>query len=256
LLGSFLTYRWAKQQIQPGQSVHMDVETVAIAVASSDLGWGTQLTTDKVKLTPYLKNSLPPGFFSSLESLQNRVVIVPVRQDEPILENKLAPADITTGGVSAIVRPGYRAVAVKGDMVLGLSGLIRPGNRVDVLVSYVDQRADREITKVVLENILVLATGAEVIDKAKGAEETQPVDVYTLEVTPEDGEKLALAATQGKLHFALRNAMDTETVLTRGATMTEALTSFRTGAKAGKPAARQGPSVEVIRGTNVTKEQF
>ena len=52
LLGSFLTYRWAKQQIQPGQSVHMDVETVAIAVASSDLGWGTQLTTDKVKLTP------------------------------------------------------------------------------------------------------------------------------------------------------------------------------------------------------------
>ncbi|MEW6440385.1 MAG: Flp pilus assembly protein CpaB [bacterium] len=259
LVGSSMTYKWAKQQTVPTQTVEAEAETAQVAVAAVDLGWGTQLTGDKVKLLTYLKASLPPGHFSAASDLEGRVIILPVKQDEPILESRLAPTSMATGGVSAIVKGGHRALAVKGDNVLGLSGLIRPGNRVDVLVSYSTRADDKEITKVVLENVLVLATGSEV--RGKGGDETQPVDVYTLEVTPEDAEKLALAATQGKLHFALRNAMDTETVLTKGATIAETLSSFRLGQVVvhkgvPKPVVRTGVSVEVIRGADVSKQTF
>ena len=74
----------------------------------------------------------------------------------------MAPDSVTTGGVSAIVKPGKRALAVKGDKVIGLSGFIRPGNWVDVLVTITNPLNKRKITKTVLENILVLATGIEI----------------------------------------------------------------------------------------------
>jgi len=260
LLGSFFTYRWAKRQIEPApSSASGESQTLPIAVAAVDLSWGSQVTADKVRMVPYLRDSLPPGNFTSTASLEGRVVILPVSTGEPILESKLASADVTVGGVAAIIKPGYRALAVKGDKVIGMSGLVRPGNRVDVLVTYVDQRTDKEITKVVLQNILVLATGAEMVDKEKSREDTAPVDVYTLEVTPEDGETLSLAATQGKLHFALRNAMDTDTVLTKGAVINDALKSFSSVPVAPRrraPAPPKGSSVEVIKGTNVTQENF
>lgn len=262
-LGSFVTYELAKQQMSPRQAeLPEESELVKIAVAAVDLPWGTQLTADKLKLVPYLKRSLPTGCFTDAASLENRVVIFPVKEAEPILESRLAPSSASSGGMAAVVKPGYRALAVKGDNVLGLSGLIRPGNRVDVLVTYSDQRSDiggrpQEITKVVLENILVLATGSEIAENRKG--ETQPVDVYTLEVSPEDGEKLAHAATQGRLHFALRNSVDAETVLTRGATIAETLSGFSLGAPARKPTAA-GPvrarSVEVINGKDSSVVTF
>jgi len=262
-MGSFVTYQWAKQHVSPQQAaLPEESQVVKIAVAAVDLPWGTQLTADKLTFVPYLKKSLPAGSFTDAAALENRVVIFPVKQSEPILESRLAPPSISSGGMAAVVKPGYRALAVKGDNVLGLSGLIRPGNRVDVLVTYSDQRTDiggrpNEITKVVLENILVLATGSEVSENRKG--ETQSVDVYTLEVTPEDGEKLALAATQGRLHFALRNSVDAETVLTRGATIAETLSGFSLGAPVRK-AAPAGPgrtrSVEVINGKDSSVVTF
>ncbi len=100
-------------------------------------------------------------------------------------------------------------MGVKVDKVVGVSGFIHPGNRVDVLVTL--SRSDRQnepTTKIVLENILVLATGTE-LEKSGKQEKPAQVDVITLEVTPEEGEKLALAATEGKLQLALRNYSDT-----------------------------------------------
>ena len=92
-----------------------------------------------------------------------------------------------------------------------------PGNRVDVLVTITPDRrgSSNPVTKIVLENILVLAAGPEV--EKKGKEPTN-VNVITLEVTPEEAQKLALAATEGKLQLALRNFSDTEDVRTKGTT--------------------------------------
>ena len=179
-----------------------------------------------------------------------------------MLETKLAPASITAGGIAAVVKTGKRAIAVKGDKVIGLAGLINAGNVVDVLVSIEDPRDKKKVTKLVLENILVLATGSQVEKNEKG--EPSPVDVFTLEVSPEEGEKLALSSTEGKLQLALRNSMDTEIVLTGGATIPDTLESYtgktvKIKGQEKQPqifSRREPVTVKEIRGTKVSTQGF
>jgi pilus assembly protein CpaB len=273
LAASFLIYRWLEQkatvQPQPQTGIAHADDSVPVAVAVTDLSWGTKLSREMIKVVPFYKKGLPQGYFFNIDSLEGRVVIVPLKQNDAITESKLAPTSVTTGGVSAIVTPGKRALAVKGDKVVGLSGFIRPGNRVDVLVTLEDStsKRERQITKIVLEDILVLATGTRIENSGKNKKggETAPVDVYTLEVTPEEGEKLALAATQGRLQFALRNATDVETVLTTGATISKTLASFRppekkrpvsSSKKKQKKVDDSFLTVQVIKGDSVNKIKF
>ena len=260
--GSILTYSWIKKQTSLKQSPTGKADAVSIAVASHDLPWGTQIKKEDIQMVPFLKASLTPDYFTEIGTLEGRVAIAPLKQKEPILESRLAPTSITTGGISAVVTPGKRALAVKGDKVIGVSGFIKPGNRVDVLVTLTDPRDDREINKLVLQDILVLATGTEVAKDGKGEKDTAPVDVYTLEVTPEDGEKLALAATEGKLQFALRNSTDGETVYTKGTSIPDALSSYSltkptaATAKAIGKAPVAATTVQVIKGTQSGSVSF
>jgi pilus assembly protein CpaB len=247
---SMFTYKWLKKETAPKAVVRVESEAVPVAVAAVDLPWGAKLEPAMMKTVPYLKDSLPSGYSVNPESLKGRVLINPLRQNEPIVEYKLAQASVTTGGVSAVVEPGKRALAVKGNKVIGISGFIRPGNRVDVLVTLTDPATKRDRTKTVLEDILVLATGTEVEENGEGGK-PHSVDVYTLQVTPKEGEKLALASTQGKLQFALRNVTDRETVLTWGATIPGTLASFRP--KVAKRSGGKTFTVEVIKGDNVKK---
>jgi len=224
--GSFFVYNWLRGQKAPVPELveSQKQETETVAVAATDIPWGTKLTKEMIKTVPFLKTSIPPGAFLEPEKLADRVALVPIRENVPILESMLASADVKSGGMAVVVSPGKRAVAVRGDKVLGLSGLVHPGNRVDVLLSITDDTGE-EVTKLVLEKIPVLAAGPQMQLNEKG--EPMPVDVYTLEVTPEESEKLALAATQGKLHFALRNITDKDGILTQGATVEKTLASLR-----------------------------
>jgi len=254
LTASIFIYKWVQRQTAPKEKVKVEAgaEAVPVAVAKVDLAWGTKLRPEMLKSVPYLKESLPSGYRSDLDSLKGRVLSTPLKRNEAILESKLASTDVITGGVSAILKPGKRALAVRGDKVIGVSGFILPGNRVDVLVTLTDPGTKKKITKIVLENILVLASGTEIQDNDRSG--PAPVDVYTLEVTPEEGEKLALAANQGRLQFALRGVFDTETVLTRGATIGKTLSSFRP-----PPPVRtrvRTSTIEIIKGDKVGKEKF
>ena len=150
--------------------------------------------------------------------------MAPLKANDPITEHKLAPTSIETGGVAAVLKPGKRAIAVKGDKVIGIAGFINPGNSVDVLVTVKNPDTEQEKTKIVLENIRVLATGTQIQENDKG--EPAPVDVYTLEVGSEEAEKLALAATEGQIQLALRSVTDTEEVYTEGITIPQLLASF------------------------------
>jgi pilus assembly protein CpaB len=221
--GSIFLYKWIDSQRAPKETVKVESEAVPVAVAAVNLPWGTKLKPEMVKMAPFLKESLPPGYVSGYNAVKDRVVITPIKMNEPVSEHKLAPIDVTTGGVSAILKPGTRAIAVKGDKVIGISGFINPGNRVDVIVTVSDPSNNKVKAKIVLEDLLVLATGTQIQKNEKG--EPMPVDVYTLEVTPEQAEKLALVSTQGRLLFALRNLTDTEDVHTEGVTIAQVLNS-------------------------------
>jgi len=211
--------------------------TQPIAVATIDLPWGTFIAREHIKMVPFLKKSLPAGSFSDPNSPQNlvgRTIIYPIKFDEPILESRLSPLTTKDGGVAVLIGEGKRAMAVKVDKIVGVSGFIYPRHRVDVLVSLREKDAGKRtgpVTKTVLENIQVLAVGTQMAVEAtpdkngKKNEKAVPVDVITLEVSPEEGEKLALAATEGKIQLALRNCNNTESISTKGITIPDLLAS-------------------------------
>src|SRR5437016_2805576 len=154
--------------------------------------------------------SMPDGAFQSIEKLAGRVAVVNIAPREPITEARLAPEG-TAGGLSAVIPEGYRAMTVKVDDVVGISGFIMPGTLVDVVVVIVpgDTGAGMQdpISKIVLQNIKVLANGQN-IDKPENQRDANSVKAVTLLVKPEQAEKLALAASEGKLQLVMRNSID------------------------------------------------
>jgi pilus assembly protein CpaB len=270
-----ITFAWLQKRTS--------VQTQAVAiqpavVAAADLSWGAVLNTAQLKTVSFLKTSLPHGFFSKPSEVEGRTLLYPVKEGEPLFESRLAPTSVKAGGVSALVSPKKRAMAVKVDKVIGVSGYINPGNRVDVLVTVNHMAAERQtlVTKTILENVLVLTVGSE-IEKAGKQDRSMPADVITLEVTPEEGEKLALAATEGKVLLALRNPSDMGQVITRGVTVPALVSSLSAAPNVGradssssklavKPAVMTTPAVaerpapshivQGIRGTAVTEYKF
>jgi pilus assembly protein CpaB len=243
-------------------------DTLPIAVAKMNLPLATSIEKRMIKMVPYLKKNLPPGCFSDRIALTGRLLIYPVKVGEPIFESRLAPTTVASGGMAVVLSPNKRAMSVSVNKVIGISGFIQPNNRVDVLVTTTHKggsSADKSITKTVLENILVLAVGHGLAggggDKDKKSQNI--TGVITLEVTPEEGEKLALATNRGSIQLALRNYADTAEVITPGSTIKTLLASYRDSnllkaTKAtSKPAIIQSSyTVTVIKGTTVKDITF
>lgn len=211
LVAVLLASRWLTQQSSNG------VER--IVVASADINLGQRLTPELFKLVDWPSNSTPSGAFNEIGKLEGRVVKTSLMRGEPVLEGKLAPVG-TKGGLSAVIGEGRRAITVRVNDVIGVAGFALPGNFVDIIVN--TQKAgeqsgstDQNISKIVLERILVLAVAQEA-----GRDETKPrvVNAVTLEVTPEQAEKLDLARSVGTLSLALRNQIDPQPGTTLGAT--------------------------------------
>ncbi len=268
VVGSFFIYNWVQKRTAPREMVKVEADAVPVVVATADLPWGTQVKPEMVRTVPYLKESLPSGYFAKPEELNGRILVTAMKINNPITEHHLAPRDVKTGGVAAVLKEGKRAVSVKGDKVIGLSGLINPGNRVDVLVTIEDPQKKEERTKLILENIPVLATGTQIQKNEKG--EPSPVDVYTLEVTPEEAERLSLAGAEGKIQLALRSALDSESVVTKGVNVPQMLSflspsnppppRLEESKETPKPVRKWEPrpamSVEVIKGNEVSRKKF
>jgi len=137
LLGSMIAYKWVQGHTQ-GPAVktvaqYQDRETVEIVVADRDLIWGTKLSAkvveNKLVVKRFLSESLPPGYFENLAGVQNRVLLNHIGKGEPILESDLAPVDVKRGGVSALIKPGNRAMTVEVNSSFGETGFIEPGRR-------------------------------------------------------------------------------------------------------------------------------
>ncbi len=270
LTASFILYRWTKKRVTPEEAEKKDIQIRKVAVAKVAIPAGTRLNADIIAFASFLQETLPPGSFSDPKKVAGRVVITELRPKELILESKLAPTSVKQGGVAALVQPGKRAVTVKGGKVLGVAGFIRPGNRVDIMLKTKESGRNQ----IVFENVRVLATGAQLGRSEKG--KPQASDTFTLEVTPEEGERLALASSQGTLQFALRNVTDNATVLTTGANMQETLAQYRpivptdrtkipevtrrvgtgTAPVRAAPAPGKGLRLEVIKGLNRDVQQY
>jgi len=189
-----------------------------VVVASAEIAQGTRLGT-RLELAEWPSGALPPGAVTDVKLLEGRVARTDIQRGEPVLESELAPPG-TTGGLSAVVAAGKRAMTVRVNDVVGVAGFALPGNYVDILVNLQGSAADnglrvQPISKIVLERILVLAAGEE-----SNRDDTKPkaVNAVTLELAPDQVEKLDLARSIGTLSLVLRNQIDPQPANTLGAT--------------------------------------
>src|SRR6266508_825795 len=195
-------------------------------VAKAEIPLGEKITAEQLTLASIPNGSAPEGVFRKMDDVVGRVAITPIGVRETITNMKLAPAG-TGAGLSAVIPEGYRAMTVKVDDVVGVSGFIMPGSFVDVVAIITPATTQSgpgqdPISKIVLQNIKVLASGAN-IDSPENQREPAKVNAVTLQVTPAQAEKLVLATTQGKLQLVMRNYGDQESAQTKGANRTTLL---------------------------------
>lgn len=190
-----------------------------VVVAKTEIPVGAKITAEQVTLLPIPNGSAPEGAFRKLEDAVDRVAVIPIGVREPVTNLKLAPAG-TESGLSAVIPPGYRALTVKVDEIVGVSGFVMPGSYVDVVAVIIpvaaNAAAQGPISKIVLQNIKVLASGAK-LDSPSDQRQPAQVNAVTLLVTPEQAEKLVLAANESKLQLVMRNFGDQEDTQTGGA---------------------------------------
>ena len=238
-----------------------------IVVAAVDIELGSKVNAEMLSSVDWPSGSVPSGAFKETKQVQDRIVKASVLRGEPLLERKLAPAG-TLGGLSAVIAEGKRAMTVRVNDVVGVAGFALPGNYVDVMVNaQQDKEKDKaeegkQISKTVLERVLVLAVAQEA-----GRDDTKPkvVSAVTLELSPQDSEKLDLARSVGTLSLVLRNQVDQKTVTTAGVTKNELFGAKAQVALAATPArprpasvrsTPRGPCVEVMQHGMLTLSCF
>lgn len=195
-----------------------ELQMARIVVATQDIAFGKPITETTVKLVAWPASSVPVGAFTSMQDAigGGRVALRPITPGEPILASKVSGSD-GRATLAANLPKDMRAVSIPINNVAGVSGFVRPGDVVDVMLTRQipgdgAQTADK-MTHVVLENVLVLATDQVADEKATepavGATATLQTDLF-------GAQKLALAREVGTFTLALRN-VENQTV---GATET------------------------------------
>jgi pilus assembly protein CpaB len=265
LIATLVIYRFIKSQ-RDGPQASADAPQ-PVVLAAIDIVAGMRLEEQYLKRAEWPKNMLPPGSFSSIVDLVNRIARTDIVAGEPILEARLAPIG-SSGGFSSLIPPGMRALTVSVNVVSGVSGFIFPGARVDVLVTVsTPSRREESTAKTILEDVQVLA-----VDQTFERENESPVKVQsvTLLVTPGQAEKLVLAASEGKLQLVLRNSADRQGKTTEGVQLRELMSgakqpdyatqpSVRTPAKTVEketPPAAPSHTVEIIRSNKREEVKF
>jgi len=181
---------------------------VRVAVAATPIGFGTELTPDKVKFVNYPQASLPAGTYNSMPALlpqgKKRIVLRPILLNQPLLATDLS-GEGQNASIAALLPDGMRAATVSINDVSGVAGFVKPNDTVDVLITRQPIGDDgaaqgRQVTDVLLQNIRVIA-----MDQAANSDGKPNVSrTATLELTPIDAQKIALGQQLGQLSLVLR----------------------------------------------------
>jgi pilus assembly protein CpaB len=265
-LCSLLVYRLIANRMSAGRPA----VTTRVVAAKADIKLGTILSADNLS-TVEIAGTAPKGAILDKDksSILGRGVISPIYEGEPIIEDRLAGGK--NGGLAASIPVGMRAVAVRVDEVVNVSGFVTPGMRVDVLISgnppdqqNASQGAQAQ-ARTLLQNIQVLSAGTDYQKDTEG--KPKQVQVVNLLVTPEQAELVTLATNQQvKIQLVLRNPLDTKTDAVAGTAMSNLFAGAGAAPSvvaekpkrvaAPKRVAPQAFSVEVINGSKQTQEKF
>lgn len=245
------------------QGAQRSAASAHVVVAARSIDLGQALTPNMLRLQAWPADALPQGAFTEISQLtggERRVALRAIEPNEPILASRVS-GEGGRATLSATIAEGRRAVAIRVNDVVGVAGFVLPGDFVDVLVTRDEgdgYRGDRAMrTDLLISNVRVLAVD-QIANESRN--DPQVARAVTIEVTPEDGQKVALASEIGTLSLALRRADEAgNDAPPRQDTIR--IQDLRAEAESRRPQPPQpqrqpaprraniaGPSVEIIRG--------
>jgi len=218
-----------------------------VVVASQDIPAGTRVTEEMLTLKPIASDAVLPGAFLKTEEVVGQVTRVPLVSGEQVIPTKVAATgiaitDVENPPLALVIPAGMRAVSVEVSSVIGASGLIRPGDYVDVILTVQVQSGSTsggaaggstisdQITRTILQNVQVLSVDQDIAIPSLDTEGAPSVGgdadsnaeatTVTLAVSPVHGEVLTVAETcgqnnGGRLALALRGFGDSGLMGTR-----------------------------------------
>ncbi len=199
-------------ETQRAQSRPAAPATSKVVVAKYDLVAGEVVSTDNMAVRDLPVEFLPGSVLrpERFESVSGMRISRAMRSGEPLLQEALQPAD--PGGLSTRVRQGIRALTLSVDEINSVSGMLRPGDRIDLLLTVrppgADSNATAELTKPLLQDLLVLATGRKLGPASEEAQGTRPFTTITVEIGPEEAKRVVIAQRAGKITALLRHPDD------------------------------------------------
>lgn len=213
----YLARDWMQTQSRTAQSEAVTkpgIELTTVVVAARPLNFGDTVTVEYLAQVEWPARNFPQDAFRTIDEIlgdqsENRVVLRSIQVNEPLMKSKITGF----GGkatLSTLLEDEMRAVTIRVNDVNGVAGFVLPGDRVDVLVTRKDK--EEQITDILLQHVKVLG-----IDQKANDNEDKPIvaRAVTLEVNPEETQKLALAQTVGSLTLALRNEANADATVTR-----------------------------------------
>jgi pilus assembly protein CpaB len=221
LLAVFIAQVWlnnqASMQARNMEANKQQLATRTIVVAKEPLRFGTELSETMLKEVPWPADSLPAGAFTAIKDILSpgrRVVLAAIEANEPVLALKITGAG-QRATLSALVKPGMKAVTIRVNDVEGVGGFVLPGDHVDVVLTRQIDKGSAT-TDIVLQNTRVLAIDQSADERNAKATVAKSV---TLEVDTVEAQKVWLASSVGSLSLLLRKAGETAAVKTRKITL-------------------------------------
>lgn len=229
MVAAVLVWGYMQQVQQEAQAklANKPPETLGVVVAVHDIPTRTTVTASMLEVRQIAVGAKHPNAYTSIKDVEGKVTKMPISAGEQVISNKFAVAR-EEAGLTFIIPPGKRAVAVTISEVKGSGGLILPGDFVDVIGIFDKETMGKDQAMIVLQNVEVLAVAqiiqGEAVTENKGpiqqageqlrAEPTpvpkasapaQPqAKTVTLAVSPEEAQRLLLAEARGDLRMALR----------------------------------------------------
>lgn len=246
VVSALLVYVYLSQAKEEGGGGTGSGALVPVVVAARDIQAGTRLTADMVSIKKLSQGAVLTGAFQKTEDVIGKVTRVPLVAGEQVIPAKVTGGELALAEfgdnppLSLVVPEGMRAVSIEVNSVVGAGGLIRPGDRVDVILSVAADVLDdqqetigrNQIARTILQDVQVLAVGEDVVrmttdsegaqgEQLAGVEEANPeATTVTLAVSPVHGEVLTVADEcrerfAGRISLALRGFGDSSPVSAR-----------------------------------------
>ncbi|EGF33934.1 SAF domain protein [Oxalobacteraceae bacterium IMCC9480] len=179
--------------------------TIPVVVAKGDLNKGTVLSADNVAVRQIPREfahsaSVFPDQFARIDG---QPIAYGLKSGESVMWGLMEGKKVPT--FSARLEAGHRAMTVPVDEINSISGLLEPGDSIDLIVTV--DHGGKKITFPLLQAVQVMATGQRAVDDPRTGERRQ-FSTVTLNTTPEQAQNVIVAREAGKITALLRNPAD------------------------------------------------